>query len=86
MPNKKSTLSSNLIMTKGAAAPKNETATTTNDKLVSLSSEGQPLNFKVSSEFRREFRMVAADQDMKLIDLLYASFDAYKELKAEKNK
>lgn len=62
-------------MTKGET-PKKEAAAIS--KPVSASSEGQPLNFKVSAEFRREFRMVAADQDMKLIDLLYTCFDAYK--------
>lgn len=62
-------------MTKGDA-PKKEVGSIS--KPVSKPIEGQPLNFKVSSEFRREFRMVAADQDMKLIDLLYTCFDAYK--------
>jgi len=56
MPSKKSTLSSGLIMTKGTAAPQKAEATS---KPVSASSEGQPLNFKVPSEFRREFRIVA---------------------------
>ena len=48
------------------------------------SSESQPLNFKVTPQFRREFRLIAADQDIKLIDLLYDSFDAYKREKGIK--
>ena len=34
-----------------------------------------PLNFKVPAEFARDFKVYAAMHDMKLIDLLKASFD-----------
>ena len=39
---------------------------------------GQPLNFRVPAEFRREFKTYAASHDMKLNALLYAAFNDYK--------
>ena len=38
-----------------------------------------PLNFKVSEEFRREFKTYAAQRNMKLNQLLFDAFDALKE-------
>lgn len=37
-----------------------------------------PLNFKVSAEFRREFKTYAAQHNKKLYQLLYESFAALK--------
>jgi hypothetical protein len=37
-----------------------------------------PLNFRVSSEFRREFKTYAAAHDLKLNKLLALSFQAYR--------
>ncbi|HJT71327.1 MAG TPA: hypothetical protein VJ731_14100 [Terriglobales bacterium] len=37
-----------------------------------------PLNFKVSAEFRRDFKTFAAQNNMKLYELLYESFAALK--------
>jgi hypothetical protein len=37
-----------------------------------------PLNFKVSAEFRREFKTYAAQHNKKLNQLLYESFAALK--------
>ena len=37
-----------------------------------------PLNFKVPSEFRREFKTYAAQHNKKLNQLLYEAFDALK--------
>jgi hypothetical protein len=37
-----------------------------------------PLNFKVSAEFRREFKTYAAQHNKKLKQLLYEAFDALK--------
>lgn len=37
-----------------------------------------PLNFKVSSDFRREFKTYAAQHNKKLNQLLYESFAALK--------
>ena len=41
------------------------------------------LNFKVSPEFKQEFRVMAARRNMKLKELLEASFAAYKQLYGE---
>lgn len=40
---------------------------------------GIPLNFRVTAEFRRAFRTAAAQHDMRLSELLVASFDAWVE-------
>lgn len=37
-----------------------------------------PLNFRVSPAFRREFKTYAAQNDLKLNELLRRAFDAYK--------
>jgi len=38
----------------------------------------QPLNFRISAEFRRSFKTYAARHDLKLNELLVKSFDAYR--------
>jgi len=38
--------------------------------------KGMPLNFKVSADFRREFKTYAAQHNKKLNQLLYESFAA----------
>ncbi len=45
--------------------------------------KSMPLNFKVSSEFRREFKTYAAQHNKKLNQLLYESFKALKASHAE---
>jgi hypothetical protein len=40
---------------------------------------GIPLNFRVTADFRRAFRTAAAQHDMRLSELLVASFDAWAE-------
>lgn len=37
-----------------------------------------PMNFRVSAELRREFKVYAAEHDLKLVELLRRSFLAYK--------
>lgn len=39
-----------------------------------------PLNFRVSSDFRRRFRMFAASRDLKLNELLVLAFDNYEKI------
>jgi hypothetical protein len=39
---------------------------------------GQPLNFRVPDAFRREFKVYAAKNGLKLNELLRRSFDAYR--------
>jgi hypothetical protein len=38
----------------------------------------EPMNFKVSPAFKREFRMAAADRGMRLNELLLEAFEAWK--------
>lgn len=40
--------------------------------------EKKPLNFKVSSEFRREFKTFASAHDMKLSKLLVLAFESFR--------
>lgn len=42
------------------------------------STKGMPLNFKVSADFRREFKTYAAQHNKKLNQLLYEAFAALK--------
>nr|VFJ62505.1 MAG: hypothetical protein BECKFM1743C_GA0114222_103183 [Candidatus Kentron sp. FM]VFJ62969.1 MAG: hypothetical protein BECKFM1743A_GA0114220_103203 [Candidatus Kentron sp. FM]VFK14310.1 MAG: hypothetical protein BECKFM1743B_GA0114221_103153 [Candidatus Kentron sp. FM] len=42
-----------------------------------------PFGFKVSKKFSREFKKVALEDDLKLVELLEASFEAYKILRHE---
>ena len=57
--------------TKGVPAElPSETFVQNGDNLVGL-------NFKVSAEFRREFKMRAAEQDMSMVELLDAAFVLY---------
>lgn len=37
-----------------------------------------PMNFRVSAELRREFKVYAAENDLKLVELLRRAFLAYK--------
>ena len=47
------------------------------------STRPMPLNFKVSADFRREFKTYAAQHNKKLNQLLYDSFEALKAVHAE---
>jgi hypothetical protein len=37
-----------------------------------------PLNFKVSADFKREFKTFAAQRDISMLELLIRSFEEYK--------
>ena len=60
---------------KGAPPPELEASTnltrTPNEDL-------KPLNFKVSAEFKREFKTYAAVNDMSMVQLLQDCFEHYK--------
>ncbi|EWC49344.1 hypothetical protein XAR_4385 [Xanthomonas citri pv. glycines str. 8ra] len=43
-----------------------------------------PLNFRVTAELRRRFRMFAADHDLKLNELLRLAFDEYEKRHANR--
>jgi hypothetical protein len=89
-------LSANLVAVKGAAAPAPDmpsrvaTSTPLAATLPPVSSPvgqgeggGQPLNFRVSDAFRREFKVYAARNGLKLNELLRLSFEAYRRQNGE---
>jgi hypothetical protein len=67
-------------MAKARTRTKNNTFRPLTEKTVRV--EVMPLNFKVPSDFRREFKTYAARHDKKLNQLLYEAFAA---LKAKNN-
>lgn len=52
-------------------------------RITTKSRNSSPLNFKVSEEFRREFKTYAAQHNMKLNQLLFHAFAALKERDTE---
>lgn len=74
-------LSASLVAVKGAALP----ASDVSGRVESASSRAtSPLNFKVDEEFRRRFRMRAAESDMKLNELLREALSAWEREKGIK--
>jgi len=45
---------------------------------VPAATANEPMNFKMSPEFKREFRMAAADRGLRLNELLIEAFEAWK--------
>jgi hypothetical protein len=80
MSKKSAALSSELVAVKGKAAPANDMPVRAGKGKVSkLAGAGaEPLNFRVSADFRRDFKTYAAAHDLKLNELLVRSFAAYK--------
>ena len=79
MKQKAAPLSSNLVAIKGSAAPADDmpsrsAAVPAKDEETGFA----PLNFRVTAEFRREFKTYAAAHDLKLNKLLMLSFQAYR--------
>ena len=70
---------SGLVSTKGAAAPLKAQAQAARsaEPAARIKGDSEPLNFRVPAEFRRRFKMFAAENDMKLNELLFKSFDEY---------
>lgn len=66
-----------LVATKGSAAPVADMPTCT--PKAEASANNVPLNFRVSAELRRRFRMFAAAHDLKLNELLRLAFDEYEQ-------
>lgn len=79
MAGKKTVDLTGLVERKGKASPATDmpprsAASTSND---SDAANSIPLNFRVSADFRRRFRMFAAAHDLKLNELLRRAFDDY---------
>ncbi len=74
-------LSAGLLAVKGAAAPAvdmgGRVAVSPPGSEAEEDANNQPLNFRVTALFRREFRTYAAQHDLKLNELLRLCFDAY---------
>ena len=45
---------------------------------VPVGTANEPMNFKMSPEFKREFRMAAADRGLRMNELLVEAFAAWK--------
>lgn len=73
---KTSELTNDLIAVKGQATK--PAAVATKKAPPAAKEAAQPLNFKVPAQFRREFKMIALEDDLKLNELLYKCFEAYK--------
>jgi len=72
-------LSSHLVAIKGSAAPVDDMPTRSPTAPAKEEETGlAPLNFRVSAEFRREFKTYAAAHDLKLNKLLALSFQTYR--------
>jgi hypothetical protein len=88
--NKKPALSASLVAVKGKATPisdmpaRSAPAAIANppppdpEPVKRAGEELQPLNFRISASFRREFKTYAAVHDMKLNELLRHCFEAYR--------
>jgi hypothetical protein len=80
--NKAVPLTSSLVAIKGSAAPVDDMPTRSAAAPVKedeTEEAGAPLNFRVSAEFRREFKTYAAAHDLKLNKLLALSFQTYRQ-------
>jgi len=86
--NKRPELSAGLVAVKGLAVPAIDMPPRTSlapPQAISLPRQEragvtalQPLNFRISADFRRSFKTYAARHDLKLNELLVRSFDAYR--------
>ena len=68
-----------LVATKGQASPATDMPSRSPAPASGESDpvNNMPLNFRVSADFRRRFRMFAAAHDLKLNELLRLAFDDY---------
>jgi hypothetical protein len=86
--NKRPELSAGLVAVKGRAAPAIDMPPRTGlapSQAIALPQQErggagalQPLNFRISGDFRRSFKTYAARHDLKLNELLVRSFDTYR--------
>jgi hypothetical protein len=81
MATKKTADLTGLVATKGSAAPVADMPPRSIKPAPGDTDEAnnEPLNFRVTAEFRRRFRMFAAAHDLKLNELLRRAFDEYEQ-------
>ena len=77
MATKKTADLSGLVATKGQAAPVANVPTRSAAPAEDAEVNNVPLNFRVSADLRRRFRVFAANHDLKLNELLRLAFDEY---------
>ena len=77
MATKKTTDLSGLVATKGQAAPVANVPARSAAPADEAEANNIPLNFRVSADLRRRFRVFAANHDLKLNELLRLAFDEY---------
>ncbi len=68
---------SGLVATKGQAAPVANVPARSHAPAEEAEANNVPLNFRVSADLRRRFRVFAANHDLKLNELLRLAFDEY---------
>ena len=68
---------SGLVATKGQAAPVANVPARSAAPAEEPEANNVPLNFRVSADLRRRFRVFAANHDLKLNELLRLAFDEY---------
>lgn len=68
---------SGLVATKGQAAPVANVPARSAAPAEEANANNVPLNFRVSADLRRRFRVFAAKHDLKLNELLRLAFDEY---------
>lgn len=69
--------------TKGAPPRSNVPQDTSHNLGKPEAGELAPLNFKVSPEFRKEFKSFATDHDLSMVGLLKAAYEMYKHEKGK---
>jgi hypothetical protein len=67
----------------GAPVPANLAPEPLSAPTMQVEGGGQPLNFRVPDAFRREFKVYAARNGLKLNELLRLSFEAYRRQNGE---
>ena len=77
MATKKTADLSGLVATKGQAAPVANVPARSAASAEDAEVNNVPLNFRVSADLRRRFRVFAANHDLKLNELLRLAFDEY---------
>ena len=78
-------LTAGLVAVKGTAAPPADAGVTRAAPVAVQPAKApagepasEPLNFRVTAAFRRDFRVYAAENNLKLNELLVLAFNAYK--------
>jgi len=77
MVTKKSADLSGLVATKGQASPVANVPARSAAPAEDSEVNNVPLNFRVSADLRRRFKVFAANNDLKLNELLRLAFDEY---------